>query len=89
VERKLTEHGVKKFVPDDQSLELQARRVITARLTQEVLSAAEKDIERQAASAALPEDFRQQVERILKEHPELPWDAAVAVLLDRGRDGKL
>ena len=81
VERKLTEHSVKKLVPDDQILDQQARRVIKARLTQEVLAAAENNIEQQTQTAALPEDFRQQVEHILDEHPEMPWDEAVAQVL--------
>ena len=78
VERKLTGHGIKKLVPDDQILDQQARRVIKARLTQKVLAPAADDIQQQTGNAALPEDFRQQVERILKEHPEIPWDDAVA-----------
>ena len=81
VERKLTGHGIKKLVPDDQILDQQARRVIKARLTQEVLAAAENNIEQQTQTAALPEDFRQQVEHILDEHPEMPWDEAVAQVL--------
>jgi hypothetical protein len=81
IEGKFSKYGVKKLVPDDQILEQQGRRIIKARLTQEVLSAAEKDIQQRTDDAALPEDFRQQVERVLEEHPDLPWDAAVAVVL--------
>ena len=86
VERNLTEHSVTKLVPDDQTLEQQARRVIKARLTQEVLAAAANDIQQQTDNAALPEDLRQQVERILKEHPEIPWDDAVAQVIDANRE---
>jgi hypothetical protein len=82
VERKLTEHGVEKLVPDDQILEQQARRIIKAKLTQEVFSAAAKDIEEKTTATTLTQDFRQQVEAVLEEHPELPWDAAIAAILD-------
>ena len=82
VERKLTEHGVKKLVPVDQVLEQQARRIIKERLTQEALSAVANDIQRQTDDTELPEDFRKQVECVLQEHPELPWDAAVTLILN-------
>lgn len=82
VERKLTEHGVKKLVPDDEILEQQARRVIKERLTQEALSKVAEEIEQETESAVLPEDFRWLVEGVLEEHPQLSWDAAVAFLLN-------
>jgi len=80
VERKLTEHGVTKLVPDKTILEQQARRVIRDRLTQQVFRAAENDIKQQIDNAVFPEDFRQEVEHILEKHPEIPWDQAVALI---------
>jgi hypothetical protein len=82
IEKKFAEHGVKKLVPDDETLEQHARRVIKRRLTQEILDTFTADIERDTDDAELPEDFRQQVEGVLQEHPELPWDAAVALILN-------
>ena len=82
IEKKFAEHGVKKLIPDDETLDRHARRVIKDRLTQEILDTFADDIQRDTDAAELPADFRQQVERILEEHPELPWDAAVALILN-------
>jgi hypothetical protein len=86
IEKKFAEHGVKKLIPDDETLDQHARRVIKDRLTHEVLSTFENDIQRDTDAAQLPEDFRQQVEGLLEEHPELPWDAAVALILNPGKE---
>jgi hypothetical protein len=83
IEKKFTEYGVKKLIPDDNTLEQHARRVIKERLTKEILNTVADDIQRDTAAAKLPEDFREQLERALEEHPELPWDAAVALFLIR------
>jgi hypothetical protein len=82
IEQKFAEFGVRKLVPDDKTLDQQARRVIKDRLTKEILDTFTDDIQRDTEAAELPEDFRQQVERVLEEHPELPWDAAVTLILN-------
>jgi hypothetical protein len=81
IEKKFAEYGVKKLIPDDGTLDQHARRVIKDRLIKEILDDAAEDIRQDTAAAELPTDFRQQVERVLGEHPELPWDAAVALIL--------
>ena len=78
--------GVKKLIPDDQILEQQARRVIKDRLTKEILDLFADDTQRDTDDAALPADFRQQVERVLEERPQLPWDAAVELILNPPAD---
>jgi hypothetical protein len=87
VERKLAEHGVRKFIPDDTVLKQRARQVIKERLTQEALSKVAEQIEQETKDTELPEDFRRQVEDLLVEHPELPWDGAVRQLLDPQGEG--
>jgi hypothetical protein len=81
IEKKFAEYGVQKLVPDDKILEQHARRVIKDRLTKEILDTFTDDIQRDTEAAELPADFRQQVDRVLGEHPELPWDAALAIIL--------
>jgi len=81
IENKFAAYGVKKLIPDDETLAQHARRVIKDRLTKEILDTFANDIQRDTDAAELPEDTRQQVERVLGEHPELPWDAAVALIL--------
>src|SRR5262249_59929107 len=51
-------------------------------LTKEALDVSAGDLQQQTDAIELPEDFRQQVEQILEERPELPWDAAVARILN-------
>jgi hypothetical protein len=82
IEKKLAEHGVKKLIPDDETLDQHARRVIKRRSTKEILDTFADDITRETDAAELPEDFRQHVESVLQEHPELPWDAAVSLILN-------
>src|ERR1700712_3647310 len=55
LERKLTEHGVRKVVPDDVVLERHARRVIEQRLVDKVLRENRSKVQAQAASIKLPQ----------------------------------
>ena len=85
VEAKLAEHGVKKLIPDDATIEQQARRLLVQRLTEVAMKAAAKDIEVKAAAAALPKDLRRRLEAALKESPEQPWDLALARIVSPPR----
>jgi hypothetical protein len=82
IEKKFAAYDVKKLIPDDETLDQHARRVIKDRLTKEILDSFADAIQRDTDGTELPEDFRQQVERVLQEYPELPWDAAVALILN-------
>src|SRR6185436_3509976 len=77
LERKLTEHGVEKVMPDQTSLTQQARRLIEAQLTERALDNIRDDLAVQAAAQELPLDLADQVRALLAEHRELPWDAAL------------
>jgi hypothetical protein len=80
VETKLAEHGVRKLIPHDDVIEKHARRVIKERLVAKISD----EFEKEAAKADLPEDLRRQIEDFLQQNPELPWDAAVAQIIDAG-----
>lgn len=81
LERKLAKHGIRKVVPDRDTLEQHARRVIEQRLTEKVLRESRAGLRAQAASTALPQDLRDRVESVLMRRPELSWDLAVATVL--------
>ena len=81
LERKLTEHGVEKVMPDQTSLTQQARRLIEAQLTERALDNIRDDLAVQAAAQELPLDLADQVRALLAEHRELPWDAALARII--------
>src|SRR5262249_62248239 len=81
VENKFEKHGVKKVVPDDETLQLHARRMLERQMVLQELDTLLPGIRERVAETALPDDLRAQVEKWLEEHPRLPWDAAVADIL--------
>ena len=74
LERKLQEHGVRKVVPDDQTLELMFRR-------EYLLEVAEEHIRRvwekcRTLEVLTPDGLREQVSQAIRG-TATPWDAAV------------
>jgi hypothetical protein len=87
LERKLTEHGVRKVVPEDGGvLEQHARRVIARTLLNKALDEVRPQVEDQAAGITLPSDLHDQVKAALKRQPAVPWDLAVAEIAKRATD---
>jgi hypothetical protein len=78
--RKFAEHGVAKVVPDSDVMP-HARNVIEGRSLQNAVAKLAPNIKEQAATAALPENLRQQIETELKGSSTLSWDEAVADLV--------
>jgi hypothetical protein len=76
LERKLTEHGVAKVVPPVEMLQEHAQRIIARREAEKLLAAMPKP-----SPAVLPTDLDERVRAMLRDHPELPWDDAVARLV--------
>lgn len=97
IDRKLREHGLKKVIPDDDTL-AEAYRAFrrSDRLRErfeemeEEFDAEEDDddddgvdgVEAECAWAKIPKDLRERVEAILAEHADLRWDDAVQIVLD-------
>ncbi len=80
-ERKLTEAGVQKVVPDPATIEQHARRLIEQRLAKEELDRARDQLARKAAEHALPDDLDRRIRDLRAERRELSWDAALALIL--------
>jgi Histidine kinase-, DNA gyrase B-, and HSP90-like ATPase len=81
LERKLTQHGCRKVLPEDDAiLERHARRIIRDELVSRELDKISDKAEQTAAAAQLPADLRRQVERLLRRQPDMPWDLAVAMI---------
>jgi hypothetical protein len=77
IERKLTEAGIAKVVPDRPILEQACRRVqMHVRMT-ERLEDLREEVEQEVEALPLPKNLLRRVRAILAEHPELPWEAAV------------
>ncbi len=78
VERKLTENGVAKVLPDQPVLEQCARRVLERIATEQLVESVRAEIEADTESRDLPDDLRARVAAALQRDPTLPWDLAVA-----------
>jgi hypothetical protein len=82
LERALIRHGVEKVVPDAETLEHQARRAIEQRLGEKLFHDNRTKLQAEAAAVTLPEDLDDQVKALLDLQPEIPWDQAVARVVD-------
>jgi DNA topoisomerase 6 subunit A-like protein len=83
LDAKLTEHGVKKVMPDADAMKEHARRLYQQHLAKQVIEQAREDLERQATEMDLPPDLKEQVEAELEREPSLSWDEAEAAVVER------
>jgi hypothetical protein len=81
IEGKFEQHGVGKLIPDDDTLELHARRMLERQMVLQELDKLLPRIRKRVAEAELPDDLRGLIEELLEGNPELPWDAAVAEII--------
>jgi hypothetical protein len=88
LERKLTEHGVEKVVPDGTTLEHHARRVAEQRLIEDLLTKVQDEVREQAAKIELPVNLDEQVRNLLQRNPAMAWDEAVAAIVAALRDAR-
>ena len=82
IETKLKSIGITKVVPDEGVLATAYRRAYQVALLNRAIKAAAVDARRRAAAIDLPDNLVDRVRAHLQEHPEEPWDAAVAVLVE-------
>jgi hypothetical protein len=82
VEAKLAEHGVEKLVPEDKILEEHARRLLEQRFADEAIKPLRAKIAKRARKVELPSDLLDSVAGKLNEKPYLPWDVALAYVLN-------
>jgi hypothetical protein len=81
IEEKLAEHHVEKLVPSSDTLAVHARRLQEQVFARKLLEAQAEELARKAATVELPADLDGLVRELLKEDPELSWDAALAQLI--------
>jgi hypothetical protein len=82
LESKLEEHGAGKVVPLDDVLERHARRLLARRLVADGIASLIAAAEAEADRAALPGDLAGRVIEKLFRVPELPWEDALARVLE-------
>ena len=81
IEAKLAEHGIEKLIPDAAVIEEHARRLLEQRYAEETIAPLRPAIAERAAKAKLPPGLARRIAKELREHPELPWDVALAHVL--------
>jgi hypothetical protein len=77
IERKLTDAGVSKVIPELTILEQAYRRVQTHIRLRQRLDELRANVGREVAALDMPGDLMNRVRAILAAHPELPWEEAV------------
>jgi hypothetical protein len=77
VEAKFAEHGVTKFVPEDNVILQHARRCIQRHLMDREIAEISMDFTRRASAIELPTDLTEKIRSALAENPSLSWDDAV------------
>jgi len=82
LDSKLTKHGVEKVIPDEETLEQAYRRAAAVRRYQEIVDGADDEISTYAEGLKLPGDLHEQLAEMLGEDPALPWDEALAELVE-------
>jgi hypothetical protein len=80
IERKLTEHGLMKVIPDDSVLVETYRAFHRSKQLREKFEEIEHTFE--ATKIRVPKNLRDQLCAILTEHPYLRWDDAIRLVLD-------
>ena len=83
IERKLHAHGLKKVVPDDNTLTATYRALHRSRGLRKAYVAVEKAYDAKAKDIVVPDGLANSVRAVLNQHRDLRWDDAVRVVLDR------
>ena len=81
VEAKFADYGVAKVIPEEFVIERHARRTRERQLLQRGIAKILGEIAKQAQTAELPANLREQIEAKFAKEPNLPWDAAVAQIM--------
>jgi DNA topoisomerase VI subunit B len=81
VERKLTEHGVTKVIPDPDTMSKTYLSMVRSVKIQQIIERAIKEMG-DGEAVSVPEDLADQVADLLDENPSWRWDEAVAAIAD-------
>lgn len=80
LERKLTENGIEKVIPDAETQSLAYRRAIEATELQKAIDGITPKIRDRASKTPIPKGLDRQIRKLLKENPAMAWDKAVTQL---------
>jgi hypothetical protein len=86
IEGKLKKHGVKKLIPDEETLAAAYRRALEINLLEEKLEEVREEIQEEVMEAKIPRGLSARVKAHLKQDPSLSWDQAVDREVDPGAE---
>jgi hypothetical protein len=78
IESKLHQHGIRKVIPDTQTISTAFRRAFSTHRLNLAMAKTRRKIDRQAATLPVPDDLTVRIAEMLKQNPETSWDTAVA-----------
>jgi hypothetical protein len=89
IEEKLVAQGIQKIVPDASDLEEAYRRAYHLEFVNQRVEKLHEQASEAAAAAELPPDLQQEVRKLLTDDPTIPWDEAVAQIVENALDNGL
>ena len=81
IERKLKAHGIKKVVPDDDLLREAYQTFHASKQLREIYEEVADEFE--PTKIKVPADLKRRVRAILAKHPDLRWDEAIQIVIDK------
>jgi len=89
IEAKLQEHGIRKVIPDDDTLNAAYQRAMQIAMVNRRLPQVIAEAGQDAKTAPIPRNLVKSIEKQLQKHPEQPWDKAMAALVAKhmGKQG--
>jgi hypothetical protein len=81
IERKLKDYGLKKVIPDDDVLAEAYRGFHRSKELREAFEETESEFEE--TEVKVPKTLNKQVRAVLEKHPDLRWDDAIQIVLDK------
>ena len=82
LEAKLEEHGVKKIIPDEDTLHEAYLRAVEVRRVEAAVQKAVDAARKNGSDATVPEDLEETIRDRLEEDPTLSWDEVIQELVD-------
>jgi len=90
IESKLKKYGVRKIVPDNETLKSAYRRAALVKRLNEQLEEIMKDTEKEVDDIEIiPKQIQRRVRKILKECPTKSWDSAITNIIEEDTEGDL
>ncbi|PWT73231.1 MAG: hypothetical protein C5B46_05675 [Proteobacteria bacterium] len=85
IERKLKAYGLKKVIPDEELLTQAYREFHRSQLLREKFEEMQGEFEESTTEIEVPKNLQEKVRARLNKHPDLRWDDAIQIVLDKSQ----